>query len=113
MLQVARCALFVLWLVLVGQLIVSMLVTAPPPQPETSPAPHPQPVLHPHLDYLDPELDHLDPELEPQMPAQISPQTTEPHPQPPLQSPQPAAGVECEGGVCRPGFRLFRGLFRR
>jgi hypothetical protein len=102
----AQCALFVLLAVLVVQVVLSVLSATP-----TSPAVEPQPV-----EVIGPIIEVSPrPVVEAPPPAVEAPPPSIEHLEPYIPSPaqQPVAGVECEGGICRPGFRLFRGLFRR
>jgi hypothetical protein len=102
----AQCALFVLLSVLVVQVVLS--VQAPLP---ASPAVEPQPV-----EVIEPIIEvPPQPVVEAPLPTVEAPPPSIEHREPYIPPPahQPVAGVECEGGICRPGFRLFRGLFRR
>jgi hypothetical protein len=98
----ARCALFVVFVILLVQAVLSLLDTQPV-SPATEPR-HDEPIIE---QPVSPVIDVSPlPSIENQTPA------SPPLPPPP-QSQQAAIGFECEGGTCRPVFRLFRGLLRR
>jgi hypothetical protein len=102
MLRAAQCALFVVFVILLVQAVLSMLDTQP-----VSPAVEPR--------HVEPIIEQPAPpvvDMSPQPSIENQPPPSSPS-LPPRQSQQAVIGFECEGGVCRPGFRLFRGLFRR